>query len=66
MSKMPSAEKECHEPLGNCQGTSHCLESDDPDISRASGVISAWCVWRVMTLTSVVRRVLYQHGVSGE
>ena len=28
---MPSAMEECHEPSGNRQGISHCLESRHPD-----------------------------------
>jgi len=27
---MPSAAEKCHEPSGNHQGISHCLESDHP------------------------------------
>jgi len=28
---MPSAAVKCHEPSGNCQGISRCLESGHPD-----------------------------------
>jgi len=30
---MPSAAEECHEPSGNCQGISHCLESGHPELN---------------------------------
>jgi len=37
---MPTAMEECHEPSGNCQGISHCLESGHPEYNPTEAVAS--------------------------
>jgi len=48
---MPSAVEECHEPSGNCQGMSHCLESGHPDWYFYSEPV--WLFLRCCDLQSV-------------